>query len=118
MTVTQPPQTDSTQRFWTLYLQEHDRKLNRWMHVTGTLASWIILIVAVWIRLWWLLLLMPLAGYGLAWLGHVLVERNRPLSIRYPWQSLLADYKLTLLMISGRDPGHVQKDAQRPSKDA
>ncbi len=88
------------------------------MHVIGTLASWIILVVAVCIRSWWLILLIPLAGYGLACLGHVVVERNRPLSIRYPWQSLLADYKLTLMMISGREPGRVQKDAQRPSEDS
>ncbi len=123
---TEQPQSGSASPFWALYLQEHDRTLNRWLHVAGTLASWILLATAVCFRLWWLIPVAPVAGYGPAWLGHALVERNRPLSIRYPLQSLLADYRLTLLMISGRDPGRVppkrtastSRETQHPSKDA
>ena len=50
---------------------------------------------------WWLLLLVPVAGYAPAWIGHLLVEGNKPVSIRYPIRSLLADYRLTMFIVTG-----------------
>ena len=90
-------------QFWDLYLHEHRRPLNCWLHVIGTVSSWLVLVAAFTFGLWWLLILVPVVGYGLAWLGHLLVEGNKPTSIRFPLRSLWADYKLTWLMLTGQN---------------
>lgn len=100
----------SGQTFWQLYLQEHQHPVNRWLHAGGTCVSWIVVAYAVWCRSFWWLLLAPVAGYLLAWSGHAFVERNRPLSIKYPLQSFIADYRLTLMMILGRNPAPTKSE--------
>jgi len=99
---TNDPQTP--EEFWALYLREHSQLTTRWMHALGTVASWVVFGVALWLQIWWLILLVPVAGYGMAWCSHAFVEHNRPLSMRFPVRSLLADYKLTGLMLIGNDP--------------
>ena len=41
-------------------------------------------------------------GYGFAWLGHFVYERNSPASSRYPVWSFICDVRLCLMMASGR----------------
>ena len=90
-----------------MYLNEHQNPVNRWLHVAGTLTSRILLATALFVPLWWLLLVVPVVGYAPAWIGHFMVEGNKPVSIRYPIQSLLADYRLTMLLVTGN---HVRLD--------
>ena len=85
--------------FWKLYLQEHSRPGTRWLHAIGTLASCLALFSAWFFGNWWLVLVAPVIGYGMAWTSHALIERNRPLSMRYPVRSFLADYRLTFRML-------------------
>ena len=87
--------------FWPHYLGEHARPLTRWLHVAGT---WLALLLLAWALLngrWWWLLAAPLLGYGFAWGAHLLVERNRPATFRYPWWSLLGDLRLAWLAATG-----------------
>ena len=101
-------------QFWSLYLAEHQQLANCWLHVLGTIASWLVIAVAIAVAIvwqwWWLLILVPLVGYGPAWLGHLFVEGNRPLSIRYPVRSLMADYRLTWQMLTGGRRGGVTSE--------
>ena len=103
MTSQQPVADDSSPRtqeeFWKIYLHEHQNPANRWLHVLGTVGSWVLLAVTLSLQLWWLLILVPVVGYGFAWIGHVFLEGNKLVSIRYPVRSLLADYLLTFLML-------------------
>jgi hypothetical protein len=39
-----------------------------------------------------LLLAVPLAGYGFAWSGHFLFEKNRPATFEQPVFSLICDF--------------------------
>lgn len=94
--------------FWRLYLREHQNSTNRWLHALGTWSSWIVVAIAVVTQNWWLLLLAPVVGYGMAWIGHLTIEKNKPLSMRHPVRSLLADFRLAALMLIGRDPGRQQ----------
>lgn len=85
--------------FWKLYLHEHSHSGTRWLHAIGTLSSWVLLFSALYFGYWWLVLLVPVVGFGMAWSAHVFIERNRPLSMRYPFRSLLADYRLTFRVL-------------------
>ena len=69
----------------------------------------IVVAAAVAMQYWWLLLAAPLAGYGMAWISHFGIEKNRPASFKYPLWSFLADMKLWALMLTGRMGAEVQR---------
>ena len=87
--------------FWRYYLGEHASGTNRALHLFGTSAALGLIGVGVVQRRPLLLLLAPLVGYGPAWIGHFLVERNRPASFGHPLWSLRADLKMLLLAARG-----------------
>ncbi|AWL12622.1 hypothetical protein HMF8227_02164 [Saliniradius amylolyticus] len=78
--------------FYPYYLQEHSDKRCRALHYIGSTLVLGILVYSLWNRWWWGLLLMPVVGYGFAWIGHFLFEHNRPATFRHPWYSLLGDW--------------------------
>jgi hypothetical protein len=78
--------------FWSHYLGEHSRPATRWLHTVGTVAS-VILIV-------FFAALVP--GYGLSWIGHFFVERNTPATFGHPLWSMLSDFKMVALMLTGQ----------------
>jgi hypothetical protein len=44
----------------------------------------------------------PLAGYGLAWIGHFFFEHNRPATFRRPLYSLAGDWVMFRDILTGR----------------
>jgi len=94
--------------FWPYYVSEHSRPGTRLLHFCGTLLLLPVLLLAVLTSPWYLLLL-PLVGYGFAWISHATVERNKPATFDYPLWSLLADFKMFALMCTGRMKAEVEK---------
>jgi hypothetical protein len=88
--------------FWPHYLREHARPATRVVHVGGTWAAAALLLAAILAGPWWLALLAPVAGYGCAWISHLLIERNRPATFTYPAWSLRGDLRLAWLATTGR----------------
>ena len=78
--------------FYPYYLGEHANRSCRLLHFVGTT---LVLATAAAALLaghpsW--LLLMPLFGYGFAWVGHFYFEKNRPATFRHPLYSLMGDF--------------------------
>ncbi len=92
----------SLREFWPFYMGEHRNAVNRRLHFVGTTLALLALVAAVGLRRPQLALVAPLLGYGFAWFGHFVVERNRPATFKYPLWSFLCDLRLWGLMLTGR----------------
>jgi len=88
--------------FYPFYLSEHTNRLCRRMHFIGSSLVLLVLAKAILSGDGWWLLLMPVAGYGCAWIGHFVFERNRPATFTYPLYSLIGDWVMYKDMLSGR----------------
>jgi hypothetical protein len=96
------PEYASFREFYSAYLAEHSRPQTRRLHFFGTLLVLGLLVMAVWMRDWRWLLAAPVAGYGFAWLGHLLFERNRPATFQHPLHCLAADFVMFKDILVGR----------------
>ena len=65
---------------------------------------------------WWMLIFYPLIGYGFAWVGHFRFERNRPATFDYPRWSLMGDYKMLWLYMTGRLDDHLHDAVKKYGK--
>jgi hypothetical protein len=88
--------------FYPFYLSEHSNRTCRRLHFVGTTLVLLALALAVVDRNAWWLLAAPVAGYGFAWVGHFVFEKNRPATFSYPLYSLAADFVLFRDMLIGR----------------
>src|SRR6218665_1140580 len=80
---------NSFAEFYPYYLQEHSNDVCRRLHYVGSLLVLGILTYAVVAQEWLWLLATPLAGYGFAWVGHFVFEKNKPATFKYPLYSLM-----------------------------
>ncbi|MEK1941092.1 MAG: Mpo1-like protein [Pseudomonas sp.] len=89
-------------QFYPYYLQEHSNPVCRRLHYVGSLLVLSILGYALVTQQWLWLLAMPLAGYGFAWVGHFIFEKNRPATFDYPFYSLAGDWVMLKDAFTGR----------------
>lgn len=88
--------------FWPYYLREHGRPATRALHYAGTSLVVALALAAAASGRRGLLMALPVAGYGFAWAGHFLVEKNRPATFRHPLWSLRADFRMWWWWLTGR----------------
>jgi hypothetical protein len=83
---------ESLSEFYPFYLTEHSNDICRALHFVGTgLVISITLFVLI-TQTWWLLALLPVVGYGFAWVGHFAFEKNKPATFKHPLYSLASDF--------------------------
>jgi hypothetical protein len=87
--------------FWPFYLSQHSRRATRLMHVAGTCLALLALVAGIAGNIGWLLA-APVVGYGVAWIAHASIEKNRPATLTYPLWSLRGDFHMLWLWLSGR----------------
>jgi len=90
--------------FYPYYLEEHSDPRCRALHYVG---STLVLVVLVWVLVtgtWAALLLLPIIGYGFAWVGHFFFEHNRPATFEYPLYSLMGDWVMLKDFLTGQLP--------------
>lgn len=88
--------------FWPYYLRQHARPRTRALHYVGTTLVVALALGALLTGRWILLGLLPVAGYIFAWLGHFVIEKNRPATFTHPLWSLVADFRMWFLWLTGR----------------
>jgi hypothetical protein len=104
-----PPPTDF-EGFYAFYLSQHLHPATRRAHVAGMTLGWLSVLAALVTRRRWLLLGLPLFGYGGAIPSHYLWEGNRPASFLGPRElvwSIGSDLRQFVSFWTGRLDGEV-----------
>jgi hypothetical protein len=91
----------SFEEFWPVYVRDHSDKTNRLLHFVGTSAAIGSFAAAALLRKPKLVALVPLFGYGMAWIGHFFVQKNRPAAFTHPLWSLRADLVMWTKTLAG-----------------
>ncbi|HHF7366778.1 TPA: Mpo1-like protein [Legionella bozemanae] len=92
----------SFNEFYPFYLSEHTTVMCRRLHVLGTSLACLsfLFFFFTWNYLW--LILMLAVGYGFAWIGHFVYEKNKPATFRYPLYSLMGDFVMFWQILRGK----------------
>ncbi|PHI35500.1 hypothetical protein CBQ28_19045 [Pseudoalteromonas sp. GCY] len=104
MTKNNNKEFNSFASFYPYYLAEHKNKTCRRLHFIGSTLVLLILLFALVFAHWSLLWLLPIVGYGFAWVGHFFFEKNKPATFQYPLYSLMGDWVMYKDIIRGKVP--------------
>ena len=97
-----PRQFRTFAEFYPFYLQEHSNRTCRRLHFVGTSLSLLFLIGLVVTGHVWYLVAAFVSGYGFAWIGHFVFEKNRPASFKRPLFSFRGDWVMWRDMLTGK----------------
>jgi hypothetical protein len=93
---------NSFAEFYPFYLGEHINPTCRRLHFIGSTLVVVVLVGSLLSgQLRWLWL-MPIFGYGFAWVGHYVFEKNRPATFKHPLYSLAGDWVMYGQMLRGK----------------
>ncbi len=88
--------------FYPFYLSQHANRICRALHFIGSTLVLVCLTEALVTGNAWWLLGVPICGYGFAWVGHFLFEKNRPATFQYPLYSLMGDWVMYWQLWTGK----------------
>ena len=90
--------------FYPVYLGEHSNRTCRRLHFVGSSLSLLCLFMLVISGRPQYLLYAALCGYGFAWFGHFVFEKNKPASFSRPLYSFMVDWVMYRDLWTGRIP--------------
>lgn len=92
----------SFKHFYPYYLKEHRNQTCRRLHFLGSSLVLLLTAYALLSSQFVLLWLLPIIGYGFAWVGHFFFEKNRPATFKHPLYSLWGDWVMFKDMLIGK----------------
>jgi hypothetical protein len=95
-----PDGIKSFSEFWPFYVREHLNPVSRTLHVVGTLLGVVLAVDLIRHELWSYLWAPIVVGYGSAWIGHFVFEKNRPATFKYPLWSFFGDWKMIFKVLT------------------
>jgi hypothetical protein len=101
---------ESFEEFWPYYVSQHRDPTCRKLHFVGTTLAMGCLAAAPFYPP--AALAAPVAGYGFAWIGHFVFEKNRPASwggLRAAAWSLRGDLRMWRYMLTGAMDAEVER---------
>lgn len=84
----------SFQQFWTYYLLHHQSPVTRLLHTAGSVACLAGVTCSIATMSLWPIPISLVIGYLCAFGGHWWVERNQPMTFRYPLRAGLCNWLL------------------------
>lgn len=93
---------NSFAEFYPFYLDEHKQPMTRRLHFFGTSLVIVFFHLFLFTFDWRMLVAIPIAGYGFAWVGHFFFERNRPATFKHPVYSLMGDFVMFKDILTGK----------------
>ena len=91
-TPSSPPRFTTFREFYPFYLSEHRDRNCRRMHFAGSSFALAFIVAAIITRNPWWLLAALFCGYGFAWIGHFVFEKNKPASLKQTIYSFICDW--------------------------
>ena len=88
--------------FYPVYLKMHSHPTNRRLHLLGNALGLGALAYAIVARNPWALLAMPVLATGLAVIGHVYFQRNKPGVRHYPVWGMIGNWIMTKDVLLGK----------------
>jgi hypothetical protein len=88
--------------FYPYYLSEHSHKTTKLLHFIGTSISLYFLFNFFRTFDFVYIILSLLSGYGLAWISHFFIEKNKPATFKYPFYSFIGDHLMFAEIIMGK----------------
>lgn len=93
------------EQFYPFYLSEHMDPVNRVLHFVGTTLVLSVLSFNLYTAApASSYLVLPLLGYGFAWVGHFFFEQNKPATFKYPFYSFMGDFRMWFDIIRQEQP--------------
>jgi hypothetical protein len=99
----------SLKEFYPFYLSEHTNTTSRILHFIGTGLVCLAFFTGFLFHNWHFFLVIPVLGYGFAWVGHFFFEKNKPATFQYPGYSLVSDFILFYDLLTGKQSFVVKK---------
>tara|TARA_Y100000588_G_scaffold217263_1_gene231157 strand:+ start:1145 stop:1489 length:345 start_codon:yes stop_codon:yes gene_type:complete len=101
---TLPTHFNSFAEFYPYYLSEHQNRTCRRLHLIGSLLVLALLFGGIATAQWQWLWLLPVVGYGFAWVGHFFFEHNKPATFKHPLYSFIGDWVMAKDLLTGKIP--------------
>ncbi|HIA03434.1 MAG TPA: DUF962 domain-containing protein [Myxococcales bacterium] len=90
--------------FYPYYLSQHRNGICRLCHLIGSLGVLTLLGYGLATAQYMLLLWIPVLGYGFAWIGHFVFEKNKPATFGHFNYSLWGDWVMMKDILTFRIP--------------
>ena len=88
--------------FYPFYLGEHSNRSCRRLHFVGSTLALVCMAMLLLTGRPQYLVYALLCGYGFAWIGHLVFEKNRPATFEHPLYSFIGDWAMYRDIWAGR----------------